>query len=160
EVFSQYIPRFLFVWNPDAVKAFYLGHSSPWAHHYWVYWVRPLSIWGLFITAIITSLLCLDLLIRKAWTEHEKLAFPLVQLPIAMTAQGKDGHERRFFSNPVMWMGFFVAFLIGLINGLHVLFPSVPYLAAVKQYPIGDIFTSRPWNSIRNTNISMYPFMI
>ena len=160
EVFMRYIPRWLFVWNADAVQKFYLGNSSPWVHHYWIYWVRPLAIWGVFIMAIVTALLCIDLLIRKAWTEHEKLAFPLVQLPVAMTGDSAHGQERPFFRNPVMWGGFTLAFSIGLLNGLHVLFPSVPYLSAVKQYNVGNVFTTRPWNSISNTNISMYPFMI
>ncbi|MDQ2732521.1 MAG: hypothetical protein M3Y56_12750, partial [Armatimonadota bacterium] len=55
DIFQKYIPRWLFVWNPDAVKAFYLGHSSPWVHHYWVFWVRPLALWGLFLTALVSA---------------------------------------------------------------------------------------------------------
>jgi hypothetical protein len=161
DVFQQYIPRWLFVWNPPAVKSFYLGHSSPWVHHYWVYWVRPLALWAVFIIAIVTALLCMNILIRKAWTEHEKLAFPLIQLPIAMTADHQRGLERPFFESPAKWGGFLIAFSIGTINGLHVLFPSFPYLAAVKQYNVGQYLGGgRPWNSIANTNISMYPFMI
>ena len=160
EVFLQYIPRWLFVWNAPAIRSFYLGNSSPWVHHYWIYWIRPLGLWGLFILAFITAALCMNLLIRKAWTEHEKLAFPLVQLPIAMTGESRRYGETPFFKNPVMWAGFLLAFSIGLVNGLHVMFPSFPYLAAVKQFYIGDLFPTRPWNSIRGTNISMYPFMI
>nr|MDQ2731711.1 hypothetical protein [Armatimonadota bacterium] len=110
--------------------------------------------------ALVSAVLCLNVLIRKAWTEHEKLAFPLVQLPIAMTADHHRGGEQAFFRNPVMWAGFLLAFSIGLVNGLNVLFPSFPYLAAIKQYNVGNVFNTHPWNSISNTNISMYPFMI
>ena len=46
------------------------------------------------------------------------------------------------------------------INGLHILYPSLPYLEIVKQYNVGQFITSRPWNAMGATNISLYPFAI
>ncbi len=45
----------------------------------------PLLWWTLFLGVLIGMCLCISVLIRKAWTENEKLAFPIVQLPLAMT---------------------------------------------------------------------------
>ena len=46
----------------------------------------PLAAWGLFFLTLIGMYLCLTILVRRAWIENEKLTFPIVQLPLAMTA--------------------------------------------------------------------------
>jgi hypothetical protein len=71
-------------------------------------------------------------------------------------ATGKTGllHSR------AMWMGFGLAAVIDIINGLHYIYPSFPYLETVKLYNVGQFVTAPPWNAIGGTNISMYPFAI
>ncbi|MBC7806439.1 MAG: hypothetical protein H7145_09835, partial [Akkermansiaceae bacterium] len=45
---------------------------------------------------------------------NEKLAFPIIQLPLAMTEP--DG---TLWRSRLVWVGFAVAFLTGLVNGVH-----------------------------------------
>jgi len=142
----------------DAVKAFYQGGVQWFEPRYLYPFLGPLVWWTLFLSVLIGMCLCISILIRRAWTENEKLAFPIVQLPLAMTGQGARASS--FWRNRLMWGGFAVAGLIDFINGMHYLYPSWPYLAQVKLFDLAPYMTQRPWNAIGWTPISMYPFAI
>jgi len=156
EFFFQYLPRWLFVMDKEALEGFYNGWSSPWQNGNWRPWVVPLAWWGLFLLVLVAMMLAINVLLRRLWTEHEKLVFPLVQLPLAMTGEASTG----FFRNRLMWTGFAVAFAIGTINGLHVLFPTFPYLGWFKQKDLSPWFWNRPWNAMGWKMAAAYPFAI
>jgi len=98
----------------------------------------------------------MTILIRRAWIENEKLTFPIVQLPLAMTA---DDAPSSFFGSKVMWAGFLVGGGVTTLNGLHYLIPSLPQLP-VKLFDLTVYFPTPPWNAIGFTQSSLYPFMI
>ena len=103
------------------------------------------------------AMLCINILVRKRWTEQEKLAYPIIQLPLGLS----ESAGLKLLRNRVMWAGFTLAFVIGLINGVAYLNPSIPDIPYIKRTPIWDqIFTQRPWNALQGVRISMYPFMI
>jgi hypothetical protein len=99
--------------------------------------------------------LCLNYLVLKPWTQGEKLAFPLIQLPLAMAEP-----SGAFWLSRAMWAGFAVALSISGLNGLHVLFPSMPHVEWIKQYNIGQFLTTRPWSAAAPFNMSAYPFAV
>jgi hypothetical protein len=155
--FFGYLPTWLFVTDRESLAAFYGGNTSIYDHAYLLQpWVRPLLWWALFVFAQVVVFLGFNILIRRQWTENEKLAFPLVQLPLAMT---DPGSRTPFWSNRVMWAGFATAALVTTVNGLSYLYPSIPALA-VKEYNITQTITDRPWSAMGTTNISLYPFAI
>ncbi len=158
DLFFRYIPRWLTVTDKTVLEGFYGGESTIYDMKTFKPWIVPLVMWGLFFLAVIMALMFMSVVIRKRWTHEEKLAFPIIQLPLGMTSQ-RDG-KLEFFTNKVMWIGFAVAGVIATINGLHVIVPSVPYISWVKQYDIGHFFTDKPWNALAGTRISMYPFAI
>ncbi len=158
-LFFRFLPRWLLVTDHDALFAFYHGHVSiygPEGRHYLVSWVVPLAAWGAFFLTLCGMYLCMTILVRRAWIENEKLTFPLVQLPLAMTAPDAG---MAFFKNPLMWGGFALAFLVSGLNGLHELLPSVPEMN-VKIYDLSPFFTTPPWNAVGTTYSSFYPFAI
>jgi len=161
KLFSRYLPQDMYVWDKVAVKGFYGGGVDPFVRSILQYWVKPLAIWGALVMVLISMMLAINVLIRKQWTEHEKLVFPLVQLPIAMTAEDSGP---KFYANKLMWIGFSVAFFIGLINGLHVLYPSMPVLQGIKAYDLAPTFANRPWNAMNvggnGLKAAAYPFTI
>ena len=160
KLFWRYLPEHCFVSDKLALKGFYGGGSYPFVSAILRFWIAPLAIWGALVLVLIGMMLAMNILIRKQWTENEKLVFPLVQLPLAMTS---DDSGPKFYANRLMWAGFGIAFLIGLINGLHQLYPSLPYLQGVKMYDLGQYFPDRPWsavNRLRGLAITMYPFTI
>ena len=159
DLFFAFLPTFWIVRDPDALKAYYLGNANPYDSRYWGPFVRPLAWWTLFIGTLVGVCLCLNILIRTQWADNERLAFPIVQLPLAMT-DAPSGGGGGLFSSRIMWVGFGLAALVDTINGLHILYPSLPYLDIVKQYNVGQFITAPPWNAMGATNISLYPFAI
>ena len=158
-LFFQYLPQWLVVSDPDALKAFNRGNVSiysPQGQQYLMAWAVPLVSWGLFFLTLIGMYLCLTILIRRAWIENEKLTFPIVQLPLAMTA---DDAGTAFFGSRVMWAGFSLAFLISGLNGLHTILPTVPEMH-VKLFQLQDLVTDRPWSAMGSTQSSFYPFAV
>jgi len=62
-------------------------------------------------------------ILRKQWAETERLSYPTIQLPLEMTNPETDLFLRKLF-----WIGFSIAALVDLLNGLSFVLPSVPYL--------------------------------
>ncbi len=159
ELFFQYLPRWLVVTDHQALTGFYAGHVSiysPQGREYLVSWLVPLAAWGAFFLTLLGMYLCLTILVRKPWIEHEKLTFPLVQLPLALTA---DDAGTAFFRNPRMWIGFGLAFGVSLLNGLHELVPTLPSVQ-IHPYNIQQLVTARPWSAIGETRSTWYPFAV
>jgi hypothetical protein len=75
--------------------------------------------------------------LRRQWIEHERLAFPLVQLPMAIIEQGKSSSALKpFFKNPLMWSGFAIPFVIGSIRALHNYYSFIPDIILVADIPL------------------------
>ncbi|MEN6372579.1 MAG: DUF6785 family protein [Armatimonadota bacterium] len=157
----KYLPSDLFVFDPKAVKGFYEGGMNPWRWEILQYWIKPLSLWALLMTVLMSMMMSINILIRKQWTENEKLTFPLVRLPLAMT--DADSKEK-FYKNRMMWIGFSIPVIIGIVNGLHVFFPSWPQIQGIKMFSLTPFITTRPWSAATvggaGLSISMYPFII
>ena len=157
DLFMQYLPNWLVVSDKDALSAFYDG-GMPWYRPEYLHaWAGPLVAWGVFMFVIILTMLCVNVVIRKEWTEHEKLAFPLVLLPLELT---RGEQTSQFFRSKFMWGGFAVAAVIDLVNGFHALFPAVPEIKYIKLYDLRQHFRGRPWNAIGRTRMGMYPFAV
>jgi hypothetical protein len=156
QLFFRYIPSWLTIADKNILKGFYEGESTFYQHNHFEAWLRPLFYWALLFLAMIFLMLCLNSIIRKRWTEQEKLAYPIIQLPLGMSQDGGS----RLLRNKVVWLGFAVAAAIAIINGLNFIYPAVPQIPYIKQTNIGNVFTDRPWNALRWVRISMYPFAI
>ncbi|MBI2298376.1 MAG: hypothetical protein HYU66_05390, partial [Armatimonadetes bacterium] len=130
--------------GPELVKQFYEGlHGSqpiPWEP-----WVVPLAAWTILALFFFAACYGLSVFLRRQWVEGERLTFPLVQLPLALTQVGEDGVPP-FVRQPAVWMGFCIPQLVHLVNGLHQYYPAVPRIKLL--YDLGNVFTSPPWNQL------------
>lgn len=145
-----FIPRWFAPQNHAAVVDFYRGNAAvPYRA-----WLAPGLTWTFFLLAFMGTTLSLSALLRRQWVDRERLTFPTVILPLEMTRE--DGNLWR---NPVMWVGFTIALLIGVINNLHANLPSIPDLN-VRYIPIDQGFSSRFARAMRPLGISFYPFVI
>ncbi len=157
KLFFNYLPHWLLVTDKEALQDFFRGNVDPWSTGLWRAWVLPLSMWAVFLSVLFAMMLSVTAILRRAWTENEKLVFPLIQLPVAMAAGAEGGG---IFRTRALWYGFAVAAGLTAFNGLHTLYPQFPWFPAIKQYDIGRYVTTPPWNAVGTTNISMYPFAI
>ena len=129
ELIHPYIPDWLMVHNVDIVKKFYEGGGRnepiPWAA-----WQPVFLAWLPFVWALFLVMISLMIVMRKQWVEHERLVYPLMQVSLAMTEQGRYGERvSPFFKNPVMWAGFAIPALWGTLHGLYNYFPETMPIA-------------------------------
>ena len=156
ELFHSYLPKWLTVEDKSILIGFFRGDSNFYQPEIIKPWILPLAIWLGFISVLLFVMICINVIMRRQWIEKEKLAYPVIQLPLAMT---EGGGVSGFFSNRILWMGFAIAALINLINGFSYLYPQIPSLP-IKHQNIGRYFTERPWNAIGWMPVSFYPFAI
>lgn len=156
--FHRYLPNWLMVSDPEVIKGFYLGHSSLYDPKVFFAWLWPVLWWCLFIVALGTAGMCMTIIMRKQWTENERLSFPIVQLPLAIT---EGGGNVSFFRNRLLWAGIVIGAGIDLLNGFHVFFPNLPFLAVRHDaVDLNQYIASQPWKSIGWTTRPLYPFII
>jgi len=154
--FIPYLPKWLSVTDPEVLKPLYEGHSSLYAGGYWLAWLKPALYWLGFIVVLIYVMMCINTLVRKQWTDRERLTFPIVQLPLAMTEPKGELWRNRLF-----WMGFALAFSVDLLNGFATYFPNIPTLNfGFANHDLGSNMTDKPWKAIGWTPYTFYPFVI
>ena len=124
ELIHPLLPRWLVVDNPEAIAAFYEGGVGA-MQIPWDSWLPTLACWLAFYTAFYLTLISVMVILRRQWVEHERLAYPLAQVPLAMIEEGGGGLLKPFFKNGVMWIGFAIPFLINSLNALHHYNPEV-----------------------------------
>jgi uncharacterized protein DUF6785/uncharacterized protein DUF6784 len=154
ELFHAYLPRWLTVADPEALDGLYNGYSTLYTAGHLHAWAIPVLGWLGFIGAMLLVFLCLGAVLRKQWTEHERLTYPVVQLPLALIQNpGGLTHSRLF------WIGALAAGSLDLLSGLARLYPSLPSVSLIG-YDISPFFTELPWRELGWTPISIYPFVI
>ncbi|NUP98432.1 MAG: hypothetical protein HUU35_01120 [Armatimonadetes bacterium] len=152
--FFHYLPRWVGVRNEEVLKGFYQGNATL-SWQVVRAWLIPLSAWGAMFMVTVAMMLCLNVILRRQWTENERLTYPIVQLPLALT----ERYGRLLLRSPALWAGFSLAFAIGLAAGVHTLLPAVPFIN-VKLTDLRQWLPNRPWSYIGTANLSFYPFMI
>ena len=136
EVVHPYLP----VWNlpqgRDALWHFYEG--SPGGQVPWATWAVPLVWWGIFALALFLTMTCLMVILRKQWVEHERLAYPMVQLPLALLDEGgQHAGGKPLLRNWLLWAGFIIPFAMGSMNALHNYYAFLPTVnSALPSIPI------------------------
>ena len=126
ELLHPYVTYWMVPHDTDAIKYFFEGLPQglplPWAH-----WAVPIAAWSSFIIAIYLMMITIMVLIRRQWVDHDRLTFPLLQLPIDMVEESKEGGIfSPFVKKPLMWVGFAVPFLLFSTSALNHYFPFVP----------------------------------
>ena len=150
-----HVPEWLVVTDAAALESAYVGQESMYAPGNLIPWLRPMFWWGCFTCAVCAVMWGLNLLFRKQWCENEKLAYPIIQVPMLLAAKADA-----LFRNKLFWLAFAVAAGIDLVNGLHSLYPLLPEIPIVHVANIQAFFRERPWNAMGPVWISFYPFAI
>lgn len=151
-LFDGALPDWLLVNDRSVLRGFYAGNSTV-TPEVLRAWAMPMMWWTLFTWALLFMMLCVNTILRKAWVERERLTFPIVALPMAMTEQPES-----FFKNRLMWLGFAFAGGITLVNGLNYLYPSIPYIP-IKRIDY-QIATSGPLMGLGSVRVAFYFFAI
>ena len=120
-----FLPDWIGPRDADVIRDFYEG--NPTGGIPWEVWSLPLLLWLLFALALFLVMVCMMVILRRQWVDHEKLAYPMAQLPLAMIADDKwERLVKPLFRNPVMWLGFACPFVLASLDALHSYSPTFP----------------------------------
>ncbi len=158
ELFHAYVPKWLVVTDKSVLAGYYKDSAylanSLYIQEHLRAWLIPSLVWATVVIAFVLSLLCISILLRRQWIEHERLSYPLAQIPLEVIEKGTN-----LFRTRLLWIGFAIAAGRDLINGLHYLYPAVPTLLH-GRFMLSQYFTSRPWNALGWVPIEFHPFVI
>lgn len=151
-LFMAHLPSWLTISDPTALNGFFKGNSSLYEPVVLRAWLVPVLMWSGFIVALLFVMLCLSSILRKQWMEHEKLSYPLVQLPLEISSAKVPLLRSRLF-----FLGVGIAAAIDLVQGLHTFVPSIPLLP-LKTIDLATYMTARPWSAVGWMPARLYPF--
>ena len=138
------MPQWLIPQGEEVIRYFYEGIPAD-TPIPWMAWVQPLLAWLPVLFGLYLMMISLAMLFRTQWIEHERLPYPLAQLPLTMGAQEPGRALNAFFRNPFTWCGFAIPFSITSFNGLHTYFEFFPEISLSGSMPIFDGAESLTW---------------
>ena len=117
------LPDGLVIKDHAVAKGFFEGLSSGGGVPYGA-WVWPLGAWAILLGALYFLMISLMVILRKPWIDHERLSFPLAQLPLTLT--GAEPGVRPLLGNGIFWSGFTLPAFVGFTAILRRLLPVIP----------------------------------
>ena len=95
--FDPFLPGWAVMPKGEALRWFFeglpVGATIPWD----AWWI-PCFWWLTVIAAFYGCCLCLMVILRKQWVEHERINYPLMEMPLAILEEPK---EAGFFRIPI-----------------------------------------------------------
>jgi len=129
--------------SPDrnAMRYFYeglpQGSSIPWDA-----WLGPLAWWFALILAIYFLAFCIVVVLRRQWTDHERLVFPVTEVPRLLVEE--DGRSLPpIMRTRAFWIGLAIPVVIILYNCISYWQPGFPKLAIHDDYQV-QVFRGAP----------------
>jgi hypothetical protein len=146
-------PSWLVIPNQDVLYGYWNGNTTLYQRLVLTAWIPPILWWLGFLFVLVFVLICISVVLRPLWSDRERLTFPIIQLPLELT-----NPETTLFANPLMWIGFGIAAMIDLINGLNYLYPSVP---SVPLYlDLGSYLHNDPWTGVGWLPMTFNPSLV
>ncbi|HOM80181.1 MAG TPA: hypothetical protein PLZ94_00225 [Armatimonadota bacterium] len=155
DLILPHLPKWLTVQDTEALKGYYSGYSSLYQWSNLRAWMVPALAWTGFAAVLLWIMLCMNVVFRQQWMARERLTFPIVVLPLELVTPGLP-----LFRNRLMWAGFVPAFVISLLNGLALFYPSLPHLNVGQYDFLQRILRTKPWYAVGWTPVTFYPFCI
>ncbi|MFB3881083.1 MAG: DUF6785 family protein [Armatimonadota bacterium] len=153
-----YIPAWL---SPATVASSYWfwqglpeGAGVPWRDVF-----SPMLYWSLFTLLLLAAMFCLSALFSRDWIEDQRLTFPLVDVPLAITGEGaKPTPGTSLLTNRIFWIGFALPALVGSLDFLQRFIPSVPTIP-LTEIQLGKPYLGAglPWSVLGDTYVGLSP---
>lgn len=148
------LPPGVWVTDREALAGFFLGSSTPYRLAVLRAWLEPALWWTGWAGALLAVTLFFSVVIRRRWSDEEKLPFPLTIVPTHLA----DPESRLFRSRP-WWVGLAIGAGIEGLGALGLVFPAMPTIPTYIS--IGSFLANnRPWDAIRTTSLSWGPWEV
>jgi hypothetical protein len=151
--YSHYLPSWYAPHDPKAIKDYYEGTSSG-GHIPWSVWLPPLVWWSLFLLALFLGIFSLVTLVQRQWMRNERLSFPLLAIPLALTSGDWSSYGSVRSRRTLFLLGLGLAAAFNGINITHVLWPSIP--SPGFEIPFRPLFPNRPWTPLQDMRIIFF----
>jgi len=153
------IPTWL---SPSTLQASYwFWEGLPRESHIpWGAWLSPGLYWSLFTIALFAGMYCLGALVSRDWIEHQRLTYPLVDVPMSLAGDAaRPTLGAGVLRNRVFWIGFAIPAFVSMLHWLHRFYPDVPEITLDSGIQIGQplIGMGLPWSALGDTHFSI-PF--
>jgi hypothetical protein len=166
-LFADRLPRWVMGPPVSATDPFYLGHGTFYTRAHILEWLPSALIWTSFIVVLLFVMQCINVLIRKQWTDNERLSYPLTRIPLEITDSqpfGRGLSDKPLTRSVIFWIGFAVAAGIDGINSLNYYYPAIPAIGTPGHgqsfIDLHNFVSPGPWSAIGWTPLSFYPFVI
>jgi hypothetical protein len=162
-LFHNVLPAWMGPSDSAAIKTFFQGGdgSVPWAA-----WLAPMAAWSSLLIVLFFVMLCINVLMRKQWVEHERLTFPLAAIPLAITGGDSSGSSSRsqplgLVKHPLFWLGLAAPLVLQAPSMIHRFFPQMPDLP-LKEVTLMDAGTllPAPWKGLGRIELDVIFWLI
>ncbi len=134
ELFHPYLPGWLVASNQNNAMGWFYEGLPPGGAIPWSPWIIPVAWWMSFFVAIFVVGACVATIFRKQWVDYERLAFPLVQVPLELIAGDQSpGRWPKLVYDRLFQIGFGLALAIAVWN-------IFSFALVVPQLPVGTFF--------------------
>ena len=147
-----YVPSWFTVRDMNVLSGMFQGETPFFTVSNVVAWLPPLITWSVFLIALCFTMLCINAILRRQFTERERLTYPITWLPLEL---GRNTGP--FLRNRLLWLGFGLSGGICVLNGLSVEFPILPMIHVGWRT---ITFQAKPLSFMAPTRISFQPFVI
>ena len=132
EFLHPHLPHWLFPTDENgAMRLFFEGlppgHAIPWK-----VWIVPLFWWFAFAGAIIWTCLCIAVILRRQWSEHEKLPFPAAQVALELVREESKKIWPPLVGRPAFWIGMAIPLTVICWNILSYFMPDFPKIPITR----------------------------
>ncbi|NUQ70040.1 MAG: hypothetical protein HUU17_04395 [Chthonomonadales bacterium] len=139
--YARHLPTWLAPRDPAVIEAYYEG--APGKPFPWRFWIGPLFWWYTFLSALFIGAFSIVTLVKKRWIQEERLTFPLLAVPLAVTSDDWRSYGSAASRRTIFMLGFGVAAAYNGINILHTVYPPAPSISFF--IPLQQYFVDRPW---------------
>ncbi|MCW5935223.1 MAG: hypothetical protein KIT45_13150 [Fimbriimonadia bacterium] len=150
-----YLTDWLFFKTPDGLDDYALGGFGLWytVSQLWL-WSKLIVGWTALLCSAAIAMLCINSLMRDLWTRRERLAFPILQVPMVLCRP-----ESPIWKSRYLWGAFAVMFIIDSVNALSYFYPSIPPIKVRFVARLNEYLTTPPWNQIGWIPVGVFPFL-
>ncbi|MBK35343.1 MAG: hypothetical protein CME26_07410 [Gemmatimonadetes bacterium] len=134
DLILPHMPAWTVVADREAAAAFHEG-LPPGSGFPWLVWARPLFWWGTFLVAVLGIGLSINVILRRQWAEHERLAYPVARALLRLTGvAGSKGTLAELCRSRLFRIGFGLMLAIICWNIPTWFFVAMPQLPVLNAY--------------------------
>lgn len=141
----------LIITNQVAARGFFEGARTGGVP--WDLWRGPLLRWGVLAFLYLVTGVAMLGIFRRRWIDHERLPFPLAQIPLFVAGHGQFGMSGEAATRTrLMLIGIGFVALLESINSVHAYVPAIPEIP--RSFTLSALFENAPWNILAGASWS------